>query len=166
MEPKFDDLALSAVFDGNGDRVVAGDWTGKIRVFTVADGKAQGELTSIPPTLAARIEDAQKRSTALQPPHDKAVADAKQPRTPPAKMAADAKAMEESFNKAKAAFDAADANAKTTAAAQTTAAAELKAPPMPWRRCRLRRRRRPSCGPLPSASRTPPFFSNGRAAGL
>src|SRR6185437_15538917 len=29
----FADIALHAVFDGDGKRVVAGDWTGQVRVF-------------------------------------------------------------------------------------------------------------------------------------
>lgn len=48
----FPDIALRA--EMAGERVIAGDWTGKIRVWT-ADGKPVGELSSNPPSLAERL---------------------------------------------------------------------------------------------------------------
>jgi len=49
----FPDIALRA--EMAGERVVAGDWTGKIQVWTVADSKLVGELTSNPPSIADRL---------------------------------------------------------------------------------------------------------------
>jgi WD40 repeat protein len=126
MQPKFTDLALAAVFDGTGDRVVGGDWTGKIRVWTAADGVAQGELTSLPPSLADRIVDAQKRSAELQPAADKALAAAKDAQQAAEKAAADAKAAAENVGKTKAAFDAAQAAANAANAALDAALKEQK----------------------------------------
>jgi hypothetical protein len=51
----FSDLALRAVFTHDGARVVAGDWTGEIRVWTIADGKRVGLLNTNPPSLADRL---------------------------------------------------------------------------------------------------------------
>jgi len=45
------DLGLDAVFTHNGARVVAGDWSGEIRLCEVADGKLVCNLPMNPPTL-------------------------------------------------------------------------------------------------------------------
>ena len=57
------DIALRAAL--SNDRVIVGDWTGQIRVATL-DGKALGELTSNPPSLAERLADSSKRLTDSQ----------------------------------------------------------------------------------------------------
>lgn len=59
----FGDIALRAVL--NNDRVVAGDWTGDIRVFGL-DGKRVGQLTANPPSIADQLEGAKKRETEAQ----------------------------------------------------------------------------------------------------
>jgi hypothetical protein len=51
----FSDLALRAVFTHDGARVLAGDWTGEIRVWSAADAKRIGHLSTNPPTLAERM---------------------------------------------------------------------------------------------------------------
>ena len=68
----FGDLALRVSHCDETDRVIAGDWTGEVRVWNAADGARVGNLTSNPPTLAARIETV----TAQLPPAEKALADA------------------------------------------------------------------------------------------
>lgn len=45
------DLGLDAVFTYNGARVVAGDWSGEIRMCEVSDGKLVCNLPMNPPTL-------------------------------------------------------------------------------------------------------------------
>ena len=55
----FSDLALHATHCDETDRVIAGDWTGEIRVWNAADGTRIGQLTSNPPTLESRLADAQ-----------------------------------------------------------------------------------------------------------
>ena len=54
----FGDIALRAAL--SNDRIIAGDWTGEIRVSAL-DGKLLGELTTNPPTLFDRIALAEKR---------------------------------------------------------------------------------------------------------
>jgi len=67
----FNDIALHAVFDGDGNRVVAGDWTGTIRVFDAKTGKPVGELTADPPTISQRLQAAQDSLSAAQAANDK-----------------------------------------------------------------------------------------------
>ena len=57
--PPFQDIALRAVIAN--ERLVAGDWTGLIRVVNLADTKPLGELTSNPPPLAEQLAAAQTR---------------------------------------------------------------------------------------------------------
>ncbi len=71
----FNDIALHCTFDDEGTRVIAGDWTGEIRVWNVADAKRIGELPANPPPLAERIDAANKRIAALQPAAEKAGAE-------------------------------------------------------------------------------------------
>ena len=54
----FGDIALRA--EMAGERVVAGDWSGQVRVWSL-DGKRVGELSANPPTIAERIASAAKR---------------------------------------------------------------------------------------------------------
>ncbi len=56
----FADIALKATFTHDGKRVVAGDWTGDIRVWDTANGKLVGHLRANPPTLTERLELAHK----------------------------------------------------------------------------------------------------------
>jgi len=60
----FTDLALQATHCDETNRVIAGDWTGEVRVWNAADGVRIGQLTTNPPTLETRLAAAQ----ALVPP--------------------------------------------------------------------------------------------------
>jgi len=87
------DVALSAAI--SGDKVIASDWTGTIRVWN-ADGNPLADLTPNPPTLAERLADVNKRLADLQSRHEKAVvllAEAEQTAT---KSSAEARAAAES----------------------------------------------------------------------
>jgi len=53
----FTDLALQATHCDETNRVIAGDWTGEIRVWDAADGVRIGQLTTNPPTLEQRLAD-------------------------------------------------------------------------------------------------------------
>ena len=57
FEP-FADLALRAVFDHEDSRVVAGDWSGEVRVWDAKDGKRLGSLAANPEPISARLEKA------------------------------------------------------------------------------------------------------------
>ncbi len=59
----FADIALRAAL--SNERIVAGDWTGAIRVSAI-DGKPLGELSANPPTLQDRIAASQKKLTDAQ----------------------------------------------------------------------------------------------------
>ena len=60
----FADIALRAVL--NWERVVAGDWTGEIRVMS-SDGKQRfGTLTANPPSISEQLAVAQKKLTDAQ----------------------------------------------------------------------------------------------------
>lgn len=59
----FTDITLRAAL--SNDRVIAGDWTGLIRVTNLA-GKELAQLTSNPPSLADRLAETTKRINDLQ----------------------------------------------------------------------------------------------------
>jgi WD40 repeat protein len=51
----FADIALRCTFTHDGKRVVAGDWTGEVRVWNTADGKLAGHLLANPPAPAKKL---------------------------------------------------------------------------------------------------------------
>ncbi len=55
----FNDLALQATHCDESNRVIAGDWTGEVRVWNAADGARIGQLSTNPPTLEERLSQAQ-----------------------------------------------------------------------------------------------------------
>jgi WD40 repeat protein len=61
---EFSDIALRATL--SNERVVAADWTGRIRAFGF-DGKPAGELTANPPPIADQLAAAQKRLSEAEP---------------------------------------------------------------------------------------------------
>ncbi len=72
----FGDIALRA--EMAGERVIAGDWSGQVRVWSL-DGKRVGELNPNPPTIAERLADATKQIADAQvavPALQKQIADA------------------------------------------------------------------------------------------
>ena len=102
----FADIALRAVM--NGERIVAGDWTGEIRVIS-ADGKQRfGTLTANPPSISEQLAGAQKRLTDAQtalPTLQQAATAAQQ------KAATELAAAQEKQKAAQAALEAAKAGA-------------------------------------------------------
>jgi len=110
------DVALRTAFTWDDARVIAGDWTGQITVWTASDGKPVGPMTPNPPTLAERLDAAQKDLAAKQAARDQTAAAAAASQAASQKAAADLAAMQ------KAAADTA-ANAKTTADAAAAAKA-------------------------------------------
>ncbi len=53
--PAFNEPALRVTFSHDGQRVVAGDWSGEVRVWEAADAKEVTHLSANPPTIAMRI---------------------------------------------------------------------------------------------------------------
>jgi hypothetical protein len=74
----FPDVALRGVFSHDGGRVIAGDWSGQVRVWSAADGKQAGQLSANPPALAQQIELATKDLAARQALHQQLAAAASQ----------------------------------------------------------------------------------------
>ncbi len=50
--PAFGDIAVSVTICDETNRVIASDWTGKVKVWNAADGKEVGELTANPLPLS------------------------------------------------------------------------------------------------------------------
>lgn len=61
-----DDVALAAVFVQGDKRVVISDWSGKVRVLDIESKQPVAMLTPNPPTLAQRVEEAEKSLADLQ----------------------------------------------------------------------------------------------------
>lgn len=55
----FSDVALQVSHCDETDRVIAGDWTGEIRVWNAADGTQLGVLSTNPPLLETRVAEAE-----------------------------------------------------------------------------------------------------------
>ena len=70
---EFPDVALRATFTSG--KVIAGDWTGLVRVWNAEDAKRAGELSANPPLIAERIDVIAKRLAELQPAKDKSAAE-------------------------------------------------------------------------------------------
>jgi WD40 repeat protein len=118
----FNDIALHATFDADGKRVIAGDWTGELRVWDAGDGKLLGNLTSNPAPLSERLMAAEKRIADLTPTIEKVNADAAAAQTAADKAVADQKAAETALAAAKAVI--ADATAKSKSADEAVQAAK------------------------------------------
>jgi hypothetical protein len=54
------DVTLRVAFTHDAGRVIAGDWSGLVRVWNTADGKPLGNLLANPPTVAERFDAATK----------------------------------------------------------------------------------------------------------
>lgn len=59
FEP-FPDLGLRVAISHDGSRVIAGDWSGQVRVWTVGDGQSGVVLDANPPSAAERLARAEK----------------------------------------------------------------------------------------------------------
>jgi hypothetical protein len=70
----FPDLALRVAVSHDNSKMIAGDWTGLVRVFTTADGKTAGATTNNPPHLADQFAAAMNDLVTKQTAHDQAKA--------------------------------------------------------------------------------------------
>lgn len=64
------DVAIRCCFSHDGNRVIAGDWTGVVRVWDAKDGRAIGDLPPNPVGSAERLDLARKDLVAKQTTHD------------------------------------------------------------------------------------------------
>ena len=120
----FPEMTLEARYSHDGSRIIAGDWTGAVGVWNIADGKKLGNLVANPPTLVSRLAVAKKIVGQREP----ATAAAKAIHVPLAQALSTAnKALSEAnaeATAAKTAHQAADTalgSAKTTFAQATVA---------------------------------------------
>src|SRR5262249_18430804 len=58
--PALPDLGLKTAFGETTGAVLAGDWTGAVRVYSAADGVERGVLAANPAMLADRLNEANK----------------------------------------------------------------------------------------------------------
>ena len=86
LEP-FGDLALRAVFADDDTKVVAGDWSGEVRVIDAKEGRKVANLIANPAPIATRLEQARALARAARTLADGATED-----LAPLQAAVDAKA--------------------------------------------------------------------------
>jgi len=68
----FNDLAVRAVFTHDDTRVIAGDWSGEVRVWELKEGKRLANLASNPAPVATRLVVAEQAQAAAQAANDAA----------------------------------------------------------------------------------------------
>jgi len=138
--PAQNDLGLKIAYSETTGAVLAGDWTGAVRVFDVKDGKERVTLLTNPAAIAVRLDDATKAAAATQAAADqtaaqlaglqKAVADKKAAADAAVKASTDAQAALTAANTAKAEADkvvvAKTEAAKAAETANTNAVAALE----------------------------------------
>jgi len=112
--PPFPEPSLEVTFTHDGQRVVAGDWSGQIRMWEAADGKPVADLPRNPPTLEMVLAAAQAKFNAAQAAAQKAQAEL-------------AAIQQSATEKAKAAQAAAEQAAASATAAQQAEAARTAA---------------------------------------
>jgi WD40 repeat protein len=114
FEP-FADVALRAVFTHDDTTIVAGDWSGEVRLFELKEGKRIGNLAANPASVAVRFEQA---STALAAAQAAADAAANELATLRASAASAGSAMTKAQQALTQAQQAAPAAAQSLAAAE------------------------------------------------
>lgn len=126
FEP-FSDLALKATISCDGARVIAGDFTGAIRAWNVADGKRAGELTANPPTAAEQLANFDQHMKEVQAAADKAATELKAAEAYAAQTAKDLKAATDGEAAAKKAIETANAQIASATSEVTSKANAAKA---------------------------------------
>ena len=123
----FKDIALQATFNHDGTLALAGDWTGEVRVWNVADGAKVGALDVNPAPVAERLAEAEKKAAEAKQASDAAAAAlaaaeqaAKQAATDLEAAKTDAAAKQQAAQQAATAGDSAKA-AQAQSDAQTAA---------------------------------------------
>lgn len=124
--PAFGDIAVSVTICDETNRVIASDWTGKIKVWNAADGKEVGELSANPVPLAERLTAATAGVQTSQANHQKLLAAAQADQAAVAKINAAIAATQKQQTDLQNGLNGLNANLaaaqKALAAAQTGAA--------------------------------------------
>ena len=116
------DVGLAASYCDETNRVIAGDWTGEIRVWNAADAARVGSLDANPPALADRVAAADRDVAARRPP----VAEAQQAVAAAAAALAAATQAREAARAAKTAADGTHADLQKHVDATAAAVAAAK----------------------------------------
>jgi WD40 repeat protein len=66
---KLTDVTMQAVTTFKGERLIAGDWAGEVRVYSTADWKQIGSLNANPPALEERLQAAEREVAAAEAKH-------------------------------------------------------------------------------------------------
>src|SRR5207249_3564320 len=65
FEP-FGDIVMKVAATQDGGRIVAGDWSGEVRLSAATDGKIMGKLAANPPTLDMLLKERQAQAAAAR----------------------------------------------------------------------------------------------------
>ena len=65
FEP-FGDVVMKVAAAHDGNRIIAGDWSGEVRLSSIADGKIIARLAANPPTLDMLLQDRQAKAAAAR----------------------------------------------------------------------------------------------------
>lgn len=125
--PAFRDIALSVTYSDDAKRVIAGDWTGQIKVWTAENGQEVGELTANPPTLEQRLQSAQATFNGQKAEADKLEAAAKAAEAEVAKVKAAQAAAQKTATEMQAKLDASNKMANDLQAAMGTMKTQIDA---------------------------------------
>lgn len=120
---RFNDIALHVAFSHDGGRVIAGDYTGIIRVFAATDSKPIGELSANPLSVKDRLAAFNQRLANLQAELDKANTEVKQASDAATAAANDLKSATEAQAAANKALETATANLAAAKSARDNAPA-------------------------------------------
>ena len=123
---QFGDLALRVTHCDETNRVIAGDWTGAIRVWDAPEGNRVGELEQNPPKLDTRLAQANQSLTALNAEQAKLAAAYDAAKAALDKVKADLAAQNKRAAEAKKQNDAAAANVNSTKQVLATLAKEVE----------------------------------------
>jgi WD40 repeat protein len=118
------DVAMRAAFSHDVNRVIAGDWSGQVRVWNLADAKIAGTLAANPPSLAEQLDRAARELAARQAAFDQSAAAAATSLAAAQKAAAELAAAQQS-----ASDTAAAAKIVNDALARAKQAADMAAVP-------------------------------------
>ncbi len=125
----FADLPLAVAYCDETNRLIAGDWTGAVRVFDGNDGKQLGLLDADPPTLVERLETAKKTLVTQQAEHAQLAERLKAAKAESAKRHAELEAARKELAAAEANWNTAATAANKDKAAADSVTAAIKSTP-------------------------------------
>jgi hypothetical protein len=122
------DIGLEVAVTHDAGRVIAGDWTGEVRMWNAADGTLVAALPANPPTLEMSVTATAEQATAAVAAHQQAVAELAALQQAATTAAEAAKAAADKFAASAAEADKAEADRLAALQAETDKAVAEKAP--------------------------------------